>query len=212
MAENLAEKAGKAGERAVARAEKACTKPPRKEQTRRFGGHLAAGAAVCTLEVNARHTFSKQFARNASSRDTKKATVAESHWATRRCASVAAKRATTKKNVQKTQMHANGAKSEDTLSKSAHTHRDMFQRRSTYKSFSKRPGQQVQNSNSRRVVHSDANSCGPDNIHEYKWICDGCGGLVIDDGDSATGCPGCSTAKGKKREPTQLQQRASCRK
>ena len=40
--------------------------------------------------------------------------------------------------------------------------------------------------------------CGPDNVHEYKWICDGCGGLAIDDGDSATKCPGCSAAKGKK--------------
>ena len=126
------EKAGKAGERAVLKAGKACAKPPRKEQTQRLGRHLAAGAAACTLEVNARHTSSKQYARSASNRATRKATAAEHHWTTQRCASVAAKRATTKKNVQRTQIHANGARSEDTRPMCAHIHRDMYQRKSIY--------------------------------------------------------------------------------
>ena len=158
MTENLAEKVGKAEERAVAKAGKACTKPPRKEQTQRPGGHLAAGAVACTLEANARHTFSRQYARNSTNRDTKKTTAAEHHWTTQRCASVAAKRATTRKNAQHTQIHANGARSEDTLSTYAHIHWDMYQRNSICKSCSNPPGQRVQNGNSRRLVHSDAKS------------------------------------------------------
>jgi len=40
--------------------------------------------------------------------------------------------------------------------------------------------------------------CGPDNMHEHKWVCEGCGGLVLDDTDSGTKCPGCSAPRGKK--------------
>ena len=35
-------------------------------------------------------------------------------------------------------------------------------------------------------------------MHEYKWVCEGCGGLVLDDADSGTKCPGCSAPRGKK--------------
>ena len=40
--------------------------------------------------------------------------------------------------------------------------------------------------------------CGPDNRHEFSWMCESCGELVIDDGDKATKCPGCHAARDKK--------------
>ena len=52
--------------------------------------------------------------------------------------------------------------------------------------------------------------CGPDNVHEFKWICENCGGLVIDDGDKATKCPGCSVAKGKKQQTTPQRHPRAC--
>lgn len=52
--------------------------------------------------------------------------------------------------------------------------------------------------------------CGPDNVQEFKWICENCGGLVIDDGDKATTCPGCSAAKGKKLQATQQRHPKAC--
>ena len=55
-------------------------------------------------------------------------------------------------------------------------------------------------------------ACGPENAHEYKWICESCGCLVKDDGNTATKCPGCSVARGKKRKQSMPPRRASCRK
>ena len=55
--------------------------------------------------------------------------------------------------------------------------------------------------------------CGPDNAHEYKWICESCGCLVKDDGDAATKCPGCFCHKGGRiRKPSPLLRKTYCPK
>ena len=58
-------------------------------------------------------------------------------------------------------------------------------------------GQSVQQSQQAPTATA-CQPCGPDNQHEYKWICEPCGCLVKDDGNVGVKRPACTASREKK--------------
>ncbi len=161
------------------------------------GIHLAADVAACILAASARPNSTRPSASSATDRDTSKVIAEASPWTTRRSASAVEKGDIPKKNVPKHTDPCERCKAR------GHTV-NVCNHPTGYGPKEKhllKPQQQPAPPGAKQRAPEGAlrcEICGPDNVHEYTWICENCGGLVIDNGDNATKCPGCFAAKTKK--------------